>query len=51
MSDTDIPGRVQAELTRLRLHDVLLWLSASLRLPHAVERGQDADLIAGAGTA
>ena len=27
-------------LTRLRLHDVLLWLSAGLRLAHAVEQGR-----------
>ncbi len=27
-------------LTRLRLHDVLLWLSATLRLAHAVALGQ-----------
>jgi hypothetical protein len=27
-------------LTRLRLHDVLLWLSAGLRLAHAVDRGR-----------
>jgi hypothetical protein len=27
-------------LTRLRLHDVLLWLSGSLRLTHAVELGR-----------
>jgi hypothetical protein len=27
-------------LTRLRLHDVLLWLSGSLRLTHAVALGQ-----------
>jgi hypothetical protein len=27
-------------LTALRLHDVLLWLSASLRLTHAVALGQ-----------
>jgi hypothetical protein len=39
-------ARLEAELaplglTRLRLHDVLLWLSASLRLTHAVTLGQD----------
>jgi hypothetical protein len=28
-------------LTRLRLHDVLLWLSAGLRLTHAVTLGQE----------
>ncbi len=27
-------------LTRLRLHDVLLWLSGSLRLAHAVQHGR-----------
>ena len=27
-------------LTRLRLHDVLLWLTGSLRLTHAVELGR-----------
>jgi hypothetical protein len=31
--DGDIP------LTRLRLHDVLVWLSGSLRLTHAVQLG------------
>jgi hypothetical protein len=30
-------------LTRLRLHDVLLWLSGSLRLTHAVELGRATD--------
>jgi hypothetical protein len=29
-------------LTRLRLHDVLLWLSAGLRLAHAVALGREA---------
>jgi len=29
------------ELTALRLHDVLLWLGASLRLTHAVALGRD----------
>jgi hypothetical protein len=28
------------ELTRLRLHDVLLWLTATLRLAHAAELGR-----------
>jgi hypothetical protein len=28
-------------MTPLRLHDVLLWLSAGLRLTHAVTLGQD----------
>ena len=27
-------------LTRLRLHDVLLWLAGTLRLTHAVELGR-----------
>jgi hypothetical protein len=27
-------------LTRLRLHDVLLWLTGTLRLTHAVELGR-----------
>ena len=31
-------------LTDLRLHDVLLWLSGSLRLTHAVALGRDDDL-------
>ena len=31
---------LQHPLTRLRLHDVLLWLSASLRLPAAVTLGR-----------
>ena len=30
------------ELTRLRLHDVLLWLSSTLRLAHAVALGRSA---------
>jgi hypothetical protein len=30
-------------LTRLRLHDVLLWLSGSLRLTHAVQLGRSCD--------
>jgi hypothetical protein len=39
-------ARLEAELgplglTRLRLHDVLLWLSAGLRLTHAVALGHD----------
>jgi hypothetical protein len=29
------------ELTALRLHDILLWLSGSLRLTHAVALGRD----------
>jgi hypothetical protein len=28
-------------LTPLRLHDVLLWLSATLRMTHAVALGRD----------
>jgi hypothetical protein len=39
-------ARLEAELapfglTRLRLHDVLLWLSAGLRLAHAIALGHD----------
>ena len=37
LRDRDIP------LTRLRLHDVLLWLSAGLRLTHAVVLGRADD--------
>ncbi len=33
----------QLGLTRLRLHDVLLWLSGSLRLTHAAELGRGTD--------
>ena len=33
--DGDVP------LTRLRLHDVLVWLSGSLRLAHAIQLGAD----------
>lgn len=32
-----------AEPTRLRLHDILLWLSTTLRLTHAVLLGRDTD--------
>jgi hypothetical protein len=32
-----------APLTRLRLHDILVWLSGSLRLTHAVQLGQTAE--------
>jgi hypothetical protein len=34
-------GARDVTLTRLRLHDVLLWLGAGLRLTHAVALGQD----------
>jgi hypothetical protein len=34
-------------LTVLRLHDVLLWLSATLRLTHAVELGHATDSVGG----
>jgi hypothetical protein len=34
------PGAADLPLTRLRLHDVLLWLAGSLRLTHAVALGQ-----------
>ena len=33
-------GTAELGLTRLRLHDVLLWLSAGLRLTHAVALGR-----------
>jgi hypothetical protein len=36
------------ELTVLRLHDVLLWLSATLRLTHAVELGRATGSVRGA---
>jgi hypothetical protein len=36
LAASDVP------LTRLRLHDVLLWLTGSLRFPTAVALGQDA---------
>ncbi|SDX74835.1 hypothetical protein SAMN05661080_01037 [Modestobacter sp. DSM 44400] len=36
----DSAGRAGPSLTRLRLHDVLLWLSGSLRLAHAVALGR-----------
>jgi hypothetical protein len=29
--------------TRLRLHDILLWLTTTLRLAHAVELGRRSD--------
>jgi hypothetical protein len=32
-----------AEPTRLRLHDILLWLATTLRLAHAVALGRDTD--------
>ncbi len=34
-----VAQRLETPLTRLRLHDVLLWLSGSLRLTHAVALG------------
>lgn len=34
-----VAERLETPLTRLRLHDVLLWLSGSLRLTHAVALG------------
>ena len=37
-------------LTALRLHDVLLWLSASLRMTHAVELGRTAQPPGGSAT-
>ena len=41
--ETDVAMLLGAPLTRLRLHDVLLWLSSSLRLAHAVQLGRVAD--------
>jgi hypothetical protein len=41
--ETDVAMLLGAPLTRLRLHDVLLWLSSSLRLAHAVQLGRAAD--------
>lgn len=38
---TDLTG--DAEPTRLRLHDILLWLATTLRLTHAVALGRDTD--------
>ena len=32
-----------ARPTRLRLHDILLWLTTTLRLAHAVEVGRRSD--------
>ena len=42
-SDSGVP------LARLRLHDILVWLSGSLRLTHAVELGLATDRWAEAG--
>jgi hypothetical protein len=36
----ELLGHDEAPLTVLRLHDVLVWLSATLRLTHAVELGR-----------
>jgi hypothetical protein len=41
--ETSVEALLGAPLTRLRLHDVLLWLSATLRLTHAVQLGRAAD--------
>jgi hypothetical protein len=35
-----LTGTGGVPLTRLRLHDVLIWLSGSLRLAHAVALGR-----------
>jgi hypothetical protein len=35
-----VNGKGDVPLTRLRLHDILLWLKASKRWPHAVDRGR-----------
>ncbi len=37
--ETELASR-DVRLTRLRLHDILLWLSAGLRLTHAVALGE-----------
>jgi hypothetical protein len=39
----DLLPDAETPLTQLRLHDVLLWLSATLRLTHAVELGRATD--------
>ena len=44
-----VAGVLGHPLTRLRLHDVLVWLSGSLRLTHAVELGLANDRWAAAG--
>jgi hypothetical protein len=41
--ETDVATLLGHPLTRLRLHDVLLWLSTGLRLAHAVELGRATD--------
>jgi hypothetical protein len=38
--ETTVAALLGTPLTRLRLHDVLLWLSATLRLTHAVALGR-----------
>jgi hypothetical protein len=35
-----VAATLQARSTRLRLHDIVLWLSTTLRLAHAVQLGQ-----------
>lgn len=38
--ETAVAGLLEVPLTRLRLHDILLWLCAGLRLAHAVALGR-----------
>jgi hypothetical protein len=38
--EDEVADELGTPLTRLRLHDVLVWLSGSLRLTHAVELGR-----------
>jgi hypothetical protein len=41
--ESTVAALLATPLTRLRLHDVLLWLSGSLRLTHAVELGRSTE--------
>jgi hypothetical protein len=41
--DTAVAARLGMQMTPLRLHDVLLWLTAGLRLAHAVRLGLATD--------
>lgn len=41
--ETAVAARTGVTVTRLRLHDILLWLSTTLRLPAAVALGRSAD--------
>lgn len=42
--ESAVAQRLDTPLTRLRLHDVLVWLSGSLRLAHAVQLGLATDV-------